>query len=138
MSGLWCTSFGYNENELIDAAITQLRKLPFYPSFTGKTVDPAIDLAEKLISIAPESDLDKVFFCNSGSEANDTAVKMIWYYFASKGMPQKRKIIGRRRGYHGVTVVAASLTGLPYAQDGLGILSISLNILCLPIFLLTR
>ena len=121
MSGLWCTSFGYNENELIDAAITQLRKLPFYHSFTGKTVDPAIDLAEKLISIAPECDLDKVFFCNSGSEANDTAVKMIWYYFASKGKPQKRKIIGRRRGYHGVTVVAASLTGLPYAQDGFGI-----------------
>lgn len=120
MSGLWCTSFGYNEQELIDAAVDQMKKLPFYHSFTGKTVDPAIDLAEKLVDIAPPG-LEKVFFCNSGSEANDTAVKMVWYYFASLGMPNKRKIIGRMRGYHGVTIAAASLTGLPYAQNGFGI-----------------
>ena len=120
MSGLWCASLGFNENELIDAAVTQMKKLPFYHSFTGKTSDPAIDLAEKLISIAPNG-LAKAFFCNSGSEANDTAIKMLWYYQGAIGMPQKKKVISRKRGYHGVTLAAASLTALPYAQDGFGL-----------------
>lgn len=117
VSGLWCTSFGFGEKELIKAATAQMEKLPYYHSFTGKTVNPAIDLAEKLMSIAPEG-LDKAFFCNSGSEANDTAIKMVWYYHASIGKPEKRKIISRKRGYHGVTLAAASLTALPYVQDG--------------------
>ncbi len=120
MSGLWCASFGFGEKELVDAAITQLQKLPFYHSFTGKTVNPAIDLAEALMKIAPQG-LDKVFFCNSGSEANDTAIKMVWYYHAAIGKPEKKKIISRKRGYHGVTLAAASLTALAYAQDGFGL-----------------
>ena len=120
MSGLWCASLGFNESELVDAAVNQMRKLPFYHSFTGKTSNPAIDLAEKLIKIAPEG-LEKAFFCNSGSEANDTAIKMVWYYQASQGTPEKKKVISRKRGYHGVTLAAASLTALPYAQDGFGL-----------------
>ena len=120
MSGLWCTSLGFNEPELIEAAVKQMRELPFYHSFTGKTSNPAIDLAEKLVSIAPNN-LKKAFFCNSGSEANDTAIKMVWYFQASQGKPEKKKIISRKRGYHGVTLAAASLTALPYAQDGFGL-----------------
>jgi 4-aminobutyrate--pyruvate transaminase len=117
MSGLWCTSLGFSEEELIKTITEQLKKLPFYHSFAGKTADPAIDLAENLISNAPVP-ISKVFFANSGSEANDTAIKMIWYYNAAKGKPEKRKIISRKRGYHGVTLAAASMTALPYAQDG--------------------
>ena len=120
MSGLWCASLGFNESELVEAAVNQMRKLPFYHSFTGKTSNPAIDLAEKLIKIAPQG-LEKAFFCNSGSEANDTAIKMVWYFQASQGMPEKKKVISRKRGYHGVTLAAASLTALPYAQDGFGL-----------------
>ena len=125
MSGLWCTSLGFSEPELVEAAITQLRTLPFYHSFAGKTVNPAIDLAEKLIQNAPPagngSQMSKVHFASSGSEANDTAIKMVWYFHAANGNPQKRKIISRRRGYHGVTIAAASMTALAYAQDGFGL-----------------
>ena len=125
MSGLWCTSLGFSEPELIDAAIEQFRKLPFYHSFAGKTVGPAIDLAELLIANAPpaggDSVMSKVFFAASGSEANDTAIKMIWYYNAALGRPEKRKIISRKKGYHGVTIAAASMTALAYAQDGFGL-----------------
>ena len=117
MSGLWCTSLGFSEEELIKTITEQLRKLPFYHSFAGKTADPAIDLAENLIENAPVK-MSKVFFANSGSEANDTAIKIIWYHNLAQGKPEKRKIISRKRGYHGVTLAAASLTGLPYAQNG--------------------
>ncbi|MGB1177302.1 MAG: aminotransferase, partial [Candidatus Puniceispirillaceae bacterium] len=90
-----------------------------------KTVGPTIDLAEHLIAHAPPaaagSVMSKVFFCSSGSEANDTAMKMVWYYQAARGKPEKRKIISRRRGYHGVTMAAASMTALAYAQDGFGL-----------------
>ena len=125
MSGLWCTSLGFSEPELVEAAISQLRTLPFYHSFAGKTVNPAIDLAEMLIKSAPpagrNSQMSKVYFAASGSEANDTAMKMVWYYHAARGTPEKRKIISRKRGYHGVTIAAASMTALPYAQDGFGL-----------------
>ncbi|MEK9610548.1 MAG: aminotransferase [Alphaproteobacteria bacterium] len=125
MSGLWCTSLGFSEPELVEAAISQLRTLPFYHSFAGKTVNPAIDLAETLIKSAPpagrNSQMSKVYFAASGSEANDTAMKMVWYYHAARGTPEKRKIISRKRGYHGVTIAAASMTALPYAQDGFGL-----------------
>ena len=117
MSGLWCTSLGFSENELINTITDQLKLLPFYHSFAGKTANPAIDLAEHLIKISPVN-MSKVFFANSGSEANDTAIKMIWYYSLARGLPNKKKIISRKRGYHGVTLAAASLTGMPYAQDG--------------------
>lgn len=112
MAGLWCASLGWNEEELIQAAMKQMRELPYYHGFTHKSSMPMIDLAEKLKSIAP-TEFSKVFFVNSGSEANDTQVKLAWYYNNAVGRPQKKKIIGRIKGYHGVTVAAASLTGIP-------------------------
>jgi 4-aminobutyrate--pyruvate transaminase len=111
MAGLWCTSLGYGNEELVEAAATQMRKLSFGHLFTGRSHDPAIELAEKLKEIAPVP-ISKVFFCASGSEANDTQVKLIWYLNNALGRPKKKKIIGRIKGYHGVTIVAASLTGL--------------------------
>jgi 4-aminobutyrate--pyruvate transaminase len=112
MAGLWCTALGYGNEELIEAATTQMRKLSFAHLFTGKSHDPAIELAEKLKEIAPVP-ISKVFFCNSGSEANDSQVKLVWYYNNALGRPNKKKIVSRMKAYHGVTVVAASLTGLP-------------------------
>ena len=113
MAGLWCTSLGFGEERLVEAATRQLRKLPFYHAFTHKAHDPGIDLAEALIKIAPVP-MSKVFFTNSGSEANDTVVKLVWYYNNALGRPHKKKIIARQKGYHGVTVASASLTGLPH------------------------
>lgn len=111
MSGLWCTSLGYANAELVETAREQMAKLPFSHLFGGKSHDPAIELAERLKEIAPVP-ISKVFFCNSGSEANDTQVKLIWYMNNALGRPQKKKIISRVKAYHGVTVAAASLTGL--------------------------
>jgi 4-aminobutyrate--pyruvate transaminase len=111
MAGLWCTALGYGNEELVEAAAAQMRKLSFAHLFTGKSHDPAIELAEKLKEIAPVP-ISKVFFCNSGSEANDTQVKLVWHLNNALGRPKKKKIISRIKAYHGVTVVAASLTGL--------------------------
>jgi len=112
MAGLWCTALGYGNEELVQAAAEQMRKLSFAHLFTGRSHDPAIELAEKLKEIAPIP-ISKVFFCNSGSEANDTQVKLVWYLNNALGRPQKKKIISRMKAYHGVTIAAASLTGLP-------------------------
>jgi len=112
LAGLWCASFGFGEEALIEAAVQQMRRLPYYHTFAAKSHHPGIDLAEKLKAIAPVP-MSKVFFANSGSEANDSAIKMIWYYNNAKGRPKKKKIMGRIKGYHGVTVASASLTGLP-------------------------
>jgi len=112
MAGLWCVSLGYGNEELVEAAAAQMRKLSFAHLFSAKSHDPAIELAEKLKEIAPVP-ISKVFFCSSGSEANDTQVKLVWYMNNALGRPDKKKIISRLRGYHGVTVAAASLTGLP-------------------------
>jgi 4-aminobutyrate---pyruvate transaminase len=112
MAGLWCTALGYGNEELVQAAAEQMRKLSFAHLFTGRSHDPAIELAEKLKEIVPIP-ISKVFFCNSGSEANDTQVKLVWYLNNALGRPQKKKIISRIKAYHGVTVAAASLTGLP-------------------------
>jgi 4-aminobutyrate--pyruvate transaminase len=112
MSGLWCTSLGYGNEELVEAAAAQMRKLSFAHLFNGRSHDPAIELAEKLKEIAPVP-ISKVFFCNSGSEANDTQMKLVWYMNNGLGRPKKKKIVSRQRAYHGVTVAAASLTGLP-------------------------
>jgi len=111
LGGLFCASLGFSEQRLVDAAYRQMKKLPFYHSFGGRSHDTAIELAERLINLSPVP-MSKVFFANSGSEANDTAVKMIWYYHNSIGKPEKKKIISRARAYHGVTVASASLTGL--------------------------
>ena len=112
LGGLWCASLGFSEERLIEAAIRQMRKLPFYHTFGHKSSEVGIELAERLLGMAPVP-MSKVFFTNSGSEANDSAVKFIWYYHNAIGKPAKKKIIARLRGYHGVTVAAASLTGLP-------------------------
>jgi len=112
MAGLWCTALGYGNEELIEAAAAQMRKLSFGHLFTAKSHDPAIELAERLKEIAPVP-TSKVFFCSSGSEANDTQVKLVWYMNNALGRPRKKKIISRQKAYHGVTVAAASLTGLP-------------------------
>ncbi len=116
LAGLWCTSFGFHEDELVKAAVAQMNKLPYYHIFAGKGTNPSIDLAERLLGIAP-ANLSKVFFANSGSEANDTMIKMVWYYNNALGRPEKKKIISRLKGYHGVTIAAGSLTGLPYVQQ---------------------
>ena len=112
LAGLWCTALGYGNEELVEAAATQMRKLPFGHLFSGRSHDPAIELAEKLKEIAPVP-ISKVFFCNSGSEANDSQIKLIWYMNNALGRPQKKKIISRMKAYHGVTIASASLTGLP-------------------------
>jgi 4-aminobutyrate--pyruvate transaminase len=111
LAGLWCASLGFSERRLADAAHRQMLKLPFYHTFAHKAIDIDIELAEKLLSIAPVP-LSKVFFVNSGSEANDTVVKLVWYYNNAVGRPRKKKIISRTKAYHGVTVASASLTGL--------------------------
>jgi 4-aminobutyrate--pyruvate transaminase len=112
MAGLWCTALGYDNEELVEAAASQMRKLPFGHLFTAKSHDPAIELAEKLKEIAPVP-ISKAFFCNSGSEANDSQMKLVWYMNNALGRPNKKKIISRVKAYHGVTIAAASLTGLP-------------------------
>ncbi|MEJ1994176.1 MAG: aspartate aminotransferase family protein [Limibacillus sp.] len=112
MAGLWCASLGFGEERLVQAAADQMRKLPFYHSFAHKSHGPAIDLAERLTAMAPEG-LEHVFFANSGSEANDTVVKFVWFYNNALGRPEKKKIISRIKAYHGVTVASASMTGLP-------------------------
>ena len=111
MAGLWCTALGYGNEELVEAAAAQMRKLSFAHLFSGKSHDPAIELAEKLKEIAPVP-TSKVFFCNSGSEANDTQIKLVWYMNNALGRPRKKKIISRLKAYHGVTIASASLTGL--------------------------
>ena len=111
VAGLWCASLGFSNERLVKAAATQMRKLPFYHSFTAKSHMPMIDLAEMLIARAPVP-MSKVFFANSGSEANDSAIKMVWYFNNAIGRPLKKKLIGRVKGYHGITIGSASLTGL--------------------------
>ena len=112
LAGLWCTALGYSNRELAEAAREQMMTLPFTHLFTGRSHDPAIELAEKLKEMAPMP-VSKIFFCSSGSEANDTQVKLVWYMNNALGRRGKKKIIARLRGYHGVTVASASLTGLP-------------------------
>jgi 4-aminobutyrate--pyruvate transaminase len=115
LAGLWCASLGFDEPRLADAAHKQMRQLPFYHIFAGKSHEPGIALAEKLKEIAPVP-MSKVFFANSGSEANDTAIKILWYIANAAGTPKRKKIISREKAYHGVTIAAASLTKLPANQ----------------------
>ncbi len=112
LAGLWCVSLGFHEPRLVEAARRQMEALPFYHSFASKSHGPLIELAERILDLLPET-MSKVFFNNSGSEANDTAIKLVWYYNNALGRPQKKKIISRIKAYHGVTIASASLTGLP-------------------------
>jgi 4-aminobutyrate--pyruvate transaminase len=112
LAGLWCVSLGFSEPRLVEAARRQMETLPYYHSFASKSHGPAIELAELILDLLPDT-MSKVFFNNSGSEANDTAIKLVWYYNNAVGRPHKKKIVSRIKGYHGVTVATASLTGLP-------------------------
>ena len=112
MAGLWCTALGFGNERLAEAAAAQIRRLSFYHGFGQKSHQPQIELAERLLEMAP-APMSKVFFTNSGSEAIDSAIKLIWYLNNALGRPDKKKIIGRVKGYHGVTVAAASVTGTP-------------------------
>jgi 4-aminobutyrate--pyruvate transaminase len=111
MGGLWCTALGWGEEELVQAAAEQMRKLSFSHIFGGKSHEPAIALAEKLKEMAPFP-VGKVFFANSGSEANDSQIKLMWYAANARGQKGRKKIIARNKAYHGVTLASASLTGL--------------------------
>jgi 4-aminobutyrate--pyruvate transaminase len=112
LSGLWCSALGYGNEELIAAINSQLKTLSYSHLFGGRTHPVVMELADKLAALVPVSDA-RIFFSNSGSEANDSQIKMLRYYSNAIGKPQKKKIIALDRGYHGVTVAAASLTGLP-------------------------
>lgn len=112
LAGLWCAALGYGNEELISSINQQLKTLSYSHMFGGRTHQSAIDLAAKLADMVPIEDA-KIFFSNSGSEANDSHIKMLRYYANAIGEPQKKKIIALDQGYHGVTVASAALTGLP-------------------------
>jgi putrescine aminotransferase len=126
MSGLWCVNVGYGREELVDAATAQMRQLPFYNSFFQTATPPAIELAELLSEISPPG-FQHVFFSGSGSEGNDTNVRMVRRYWDLLGQPQRQVIISRHNAYHGSTMAGASLGGMSYmhAQGGLPIPNIT-------------
>jgi putrescine aminotransferase len=122
MAGLWCVNIGYGRTELADAAARQMRELPYYNTFFQTSHVPALKLAAKLAELAP-GDLNHVFFACSGSEANDTNLRMVRQYWALKGQPQRHIVISRKNGYHGSTMGGGSLGGMSamHAQGGLPI-----------------
>ncbi len=113
MSGLWSAGLGFSNAELADAAYEQLKKLPYYHVFTGRTHEPAFELAEKIKEHLP-TQMARVIYASSGSEANDTQLKLLWYYNNARGKNDKKKVISRKKAYHGVTAASASMTGLPF------------------------
>jgi 4-aminobutyrate---pyruvate transaminase len=117
MAGLWCTTLGYGEEELARAAYEQIKTLSFSHLFAGKSHEPGVRLAEKLVQMAP-FEASKAFFGNSGSDANDTQIKLVWYYNNATGKPKKKKIIARQKAYHGTTLATAGLTGLAPFHKG--------------------
>jgi 4-aminobutyrate--pyruvate transaminase len=120
MSGMWSAALGYSETRLADAAARQMSQLPYHQNFAHRATAPAIRLAERLVELAPVP-MSKVVFACSGSEANDTAIKLAWYYWSAQGQPQRRKIISRQRAYHGTTIASASLTGLGHLHQDFGL-----------------
>ena len=130
MSGLWCVSVGYGREELANAARDQMLKLPYYNSFFQTTNVPAVELATRLASLAPEVDgrkFEHVFYSSSGSESNDSNVRMVRRYWDLLGQPERKVIIGRVNGYHGSTMAGASLGGMSgmHAQGDLPIPNIT-------------
>jgi 4-aminobutyrate--pyruvate transaminase len=112
LAGLWCVALGFSEERLVQAATEQLRKLPYYHIFSNKTHRPSIELAELLVALA-NNRTRRVFYTNSGSEANDTVFKLVWFRNNAIGKPTKKKIVSRQRAYHGITIASGSATGLP-------------------------
>ena len=122
MAGLWCVNVGYGREELVEAATRQMRELPYYNLFFQTAHPPALELAREIAALAPEG-MNHVFFTGSGSEANDTVLRMVRHYWAVLGRPEKQVVIGRWNGYHGSTMAGASLGGMKgmHAQGGLPI-----------------
>ncbi|XP_010648197.1 gamma aminobutyrate transaminase 3, chloroplastic [Vitis vinifera] len=118
LAGLWCTALGGSEPRLIAAATAQLNTLPFYHSFWNHASKPSLDLAKELLNTFTATKMGKVFFTSSGSEANDTQVKLVWYYNNALGRPNKKKFIALEKSYHGTTFISASLSGLPVLHQG--------------------
>jgi len=113
MSGLWCCNLGYSQTKIIDAATEQLHKLPYYNNFFNCSNEPSVTMAKALVDVTPEQ-FNQVFFTNSGSEANDTNIKLVHRYFDLMGKPEKKHIISRNNAYHGSTIAAACLGGMSY------------------------
>ncbi len=122
MAGLWCVNLGYGRHELAEAAARQMKELPYYNTFFQTTHVPAIALAARIAELTP-GDLNHVFFASSGSEANDTNIRLVRTYWAQKGKPEKQVIISRKNAYHGSSMGSASLGGMApmHAQGGLPI-----------------
>ena len=131
MSGLWSVGLGFSEKRLVEAAYKQLQVLPYSHTFTHKAHEPSVELAEMLVKMTPDG-LDRVHFTNSGSEANDTVVKMVWFYNNAIGRPEKKKFISRLNGYHGITIASGSLTGLPANQKDFDLPAIPVTHLTTP------
>lgn len=122
MAGLWCVNVGYGREALVEVAARQMRELPYYSSFFGGTTPPTVELAAKLVELMPKgSSLNHMLFANSGSEANDTVVRLVRHYFNLVGKPKKKAFIGRRHGYHGSTMASGSLGnwGIMHSQADL-------------------
>ncbi len=117
MAGLWCVNVGYGREEIADALADQARNLSYFHGFSSMATEPAAQLAARVVEMAPDG-MSKIFFGASGSDANDTQAKLVWYYNNARGRTEKKKIISRTRGYHGVTVLSAGLTGLPGLHAG--------------------
>jgi putrescine---pyruvate transaminase len=113
MSGLWTANVGHSRRELAEAAYEQMLKLPFYNTFFRTTHPPVVELARKLAEIAPDN-LNQVFFASSGSESNDTAIRLIRHYWTLKGEPKRRIIVSRKNAYHGSTIAAGSMSGMAH------------------------
>jgi putrescine---pyruvate transaminase len=116
MAGLWCVNVGYGRVELADTARRQMVELPYYNTFFKTTTAPTTELAAKLVELTPEG-LNRVFFANSGSEANDTITRMVRHFWNLAGKPDKKAIISREYAYHGSTMAAVSLSGMEAMHD---------------------
>lgn len=120
MAGLWCVNVGYGRPELSEVARRQMDRLPFYNTFFQTSHEPVIQLSKKLAGLLPEG-LEHIFYANSGSEANDTAIRLVRHYWQAVGQPQRSVIVSRKHAYHGSTIAGASLGGMSSMHDIPGI-----------------
>lgn len=116
MAGLWCVNVGYGRNELADAAYKQMQELPYYNTFFKTTHPPVIELSALLAELAPEP-FNHFFYCNSGSEGNDTVLRIVHQYWATQGKHSKKFVISRKNGYHGSTIAGGTLGGMGYMHE---------------------
>ncbi len=121
MAGLWCVNMGYGQKDLIEAASAQIQQLPYYNAFFKTSTPPAAELSELLSEITP-AHLNHTFYTSSGSEANDTVLRIVWRYWDLMGKPEKRVVISRKNAYHGSTIAASSLGGMEYMHKQGGII----------------